>query len=62
MDKEKLSKRDVINLTSIARNGKKPIDERIKALNRLSNSSYFHNKKQKTSLIYRVIERVIHLV
>lgn len=37
MDKEKLSKRDVINLTSIARNGKKPIDERIKALNRLSN-------------------------
>lgn len=62
MDKEKLSKRDVINLTLIARNGKKPIDERIKALNRLSNFSYFHNKKQKTSLIHRVIERVIHLV
>lgn len=62
MDKEKLSKRDVINLTAIARNGKKPIAERIKALNRLSNSSYFHNKKQKTSLIHRVIERVIHLV
>lgn len=62
MDKEKLSKRDVINLTSIARNGKKPIDERIKALNRLSNSRYFHDKKQKPSLIRRVIERVIHLV
>lgn len=62
MGEEKLSKRDVINLTSIARNGKEPIDERIKALNRLSNSSYFHNKKQRISLIHRVIERVIHLV
>jgi hypothetical protein len=62
MDEKKLSRRDVINLTLIARNGNKTIDERIKALDRLSNSSYFHNKKQKNSLIHRVIEKVIHLV
>lgn len=62
MDEKKLSRRDVINLTAIARNGNKTIDERIKALDRLSNSSYFHNKKQKNSLIHRVIEKVIHLV
>ena len=62
MGKEKLSKRDVVNLTSIARNGNKTIHERVEALNRISNSSYFHNKKQKHSLIHRVIEKVIHLV
>lgn len=43
--KENLSKSDVTNITSIARDEHKSISERIDALDRLSNSQYFHDNK-----------------
>jgi hypothetical protein len=62
MGEKKLSKKDAINLTSIARDEHESIGRRINALNRISSSYYFHDSQQKPSLIRRVIERIIHLV
>ena len=62
MGKEKLSKQNLRHLSSIARDGHKSISERMDALNRLSNSQYFHGRKRKSSLIRRAVERVIRLL